>query len=155
MPWIGWCSISADLPPGGNNQLFRGLLLALIRETTINQPGKLFVLIDRGTFSAAVGAAADLENLTNSIFIGEPTAGAPSSWGDPKRLTLPNSGLVAEVLVGLLARLDCRRVPAELAPQIFPLHFRRRTTLQAAIRAKKRLTGSRNNPASLTFWRTC
>lgn len=83
--------------PGGNNQLFRGLLLGLIRETTINQPAKLFVLIDRGTFSAAVGAAADLENLTNSIFIGEPTAGAPSSWGDPKRLTLPNSGLVARL----------------------------------------------------------
>jgi Peptidase family S41 len=83
--------------PGGNNQLFRALLLGLIRETSINQPGKLFVLIDRGTFSAAVSAATDLEYLTNSIFIGEPTAGAPSSWGDPKRLTLPNSGLVARL----------------------------------------------------------
>jgi hypothetical protein len=83
--------------PGGNNQLFRALLLGLIRETRINQPGKLFVLIDRGTFSAAVGAASDLEYLTNSIFIGEPTAGAPSSWGDPKRVILPNSGLVARL----------------------------------------------------------
>ena len=69
----------------------------MIRETSINQPGKLFVLIDRGTFSAAVNAAADLEYLTNSIFIGEPTAGAPSSWGDPKRVILPNSGLVARL----------------------------------------------------------
>jgi hypothetical protein len=83
--------------PGGNNQLFRALLLGLVRETTINQPGKIFVLIDRGTFSAAVNAASDLEYLTNSIFIGEPTAGAPSSWGDSKRVTLPNSGLVARL----------------------------------------------------------
>jgi hypothetical protein len=83
--------------PGGNNQLFRALLLGLIRETKIDQLGKLFVLIDRGTFSAAVNAASDLEYLTNAIFVGEPTAGAPSSWGDPKRVVLPNSGLVARL----------------------------------------------------------
>jgi hypothetical protein len=83
--------------PGGNNQLFPSILLGLIREAKINQPGKLFVLIDRGTFSAATGAAGDLERLTNAIFIGEPTGGSPNSWGDPKRITLPNSGLVARL----------------------------------------------------------
>ncbi len=83
--------------PGGNNQLFRSLLLGLIRDTKIDQPGKLYVLVDRGTFSAAMNAVSDLERLTNAIVIGEETGGAPSSWGDPKRVTLPNSGLVVRL----------------------------------------------------------
>lgn len=82
---------------GGNNQLFRSLLLWLIRDVQNNQPGKLFVIIGRSTFSAAVNAASDLERLSNCIFVGEPTAGAPSSWGDPKKITLPNSGLIARI----------------------------------------------------------
>ncbi len=82
---------------GGDNQKFRALLLALIRDVTINQPGKVFVIIGRATFSAAVNAASDLERLSNAIFVGEPTAGAPSSWGDPRKITLPNSGLIVGV----------------------------------------------------------
>jgi len=82
---------------GGDNQKFRPLLLALIRDVTINQPGKVFVILGRATFSAAVNAASDLERLSNAIFVGEPTAGAPSSWGDPRKITLPNSGLIARI----------------------------------------------------------
>jgi hypothetical protein len=82
---------------GGNNQLFRSLLLWLIRDSKINQPGKLFIVIGRATFSAAVNAAGDLEHLVNAISVGEPTGGAPSSWGDPKRVVLPNSGLIARI----------------------------------------------------------
>jgi hypothetical protein len=82
---------------GGDNQLFRSLLLALVRNSLANQPGKLFVVTGRATFSAAVNAASDLERLTNAIFVGEPTAGAPSSWGDPKPVVLPNSGLKARI----------------------------------------------------------
>ncbi|HEY2034780.1 MAG TPA: hypothetical protein VGH02_13945, partial [Rhizomicrobium sp.] len=82
---------------GGDNQKFRALLLEIVRNEKVNRPGALFVLINRGTFSAAVNSASDLERLSNAIFIGEPTAGAPNSWGDPKRVTLPNSGLVARI----------------------------------------------------------
>jgi hypothetical protein len=82
---------------GGDNQMFRSLLLGLIRDTRIDLPGKVFTIIDRGTFSAAVNAASDLEHLTNSIFVGEPTSGAPSSWGDPRRIILPHSGLIARI----------------------------------------------------------
>lgn len=82
---------------GGDNQKFRALLLELIRNVRVNQPGKLFVIIGRATFSAAVNAASDLERLSNGIFVGEPTAGAPSSWGDPRKITLPNSGLIARI----------------------------------------------------------
>lgn len=82
---------------GGNNQLFRSVLLEIIRHASLDRPGKTFTLIDRGTFSAAVNAGSDLERLTNTIFVGEPTAGAPSSWGDPKKITLPLSGLIVRV----------------------------------------------------------
>ena len=82
---------------GGDNQKFRALLLEFIRDGHLDQLGRFFVISDRATFSAAVNAVNDLERLTNSILIGEPTAGAPSSWGDPKKITLPNSGLIARI----------------------------------------------------------
>ena len=55
------------------------------------------MITGRVTFSAAVNAAVDLERLSNAIFVGEPPAGAPNSWGDPKRVTLPNSGLIVRI----------------------------------------------------------
>jgi len=82
---------------GGDNQKFRSLLLEIVRNPTINQPGKIFAVIDRGTFSAAVNASSDLERLSSAIFVGEATAGAPNSWGDPRKITLPNSGLIARI----------------------------------------------------------
>jgi hypothetical protein len=82
---------------GGDNQKFRSILLAILRNAKINQLGRLFVITDRATFSAAVNAAADLERLSNAIFVGESTAGSPASWGDPAKVTLPNSELVARI----------------------------------------------------------
>jgi len=82
---------------GGDNQKFRSLLLEFLRSESLNQPGRLFVTTDRATFSAAVNAASDMERLSNSILVGEPTAGSPSSWGDPAKITLPNSGLIARI----------------------------------------------------------
>jgi hypothetical protein len=82
---------------GGDNSKFRALLLAIVRTPVINQPGRTFVLINRATFSAAVNSASDMERLSNAIFVGEPTAGAPSSWGDPRKVVLPNSGLIARI----------------------------------------------------------
>ena len=82
---------------GGNNQLFRPLLLGLIRDDKIDRPGRLFVAIGRDTFSAAVNAASDLERLCDCIFVGEPTVGAPNSYGDARESALPNSGLLVRL----------------------------------------------------------
>jgi hypothetical protein len=68
-----------------------------VRDRALDRTGRTFVLINRATFSAAVNSASDLERLSNAIFVGEPTAGAPSSWGDPRRIVLPNSGLIVRV----------------------------------------------------------
>jgi hypothetical protein len=82
---------------GGDNSKFRALLLAIVRDRALNRLGRMFVLINRATFSAAVNSASDLERLSNAIFVGEPTAGAPSSWGDPRKIVLPNTGLIVRI----------------------------------------------------------
>src|SRR4029079_12222584 len=61
------------------------------------RPGGLWVLTDRGTFSAAVMIAAALENPTTGLFAGEKTGGHPNSYGDSRRIVLPQTGLTVRV----------------------------------------------------------
>jgi tetratricopeptide (TPR) repeat protein len=78
---------------GGNNSLNKPIYLGLIR-SKLNEKGKAFAIIGRGTFSAAQNGVNKLEELTNITFIGEPTAANPNHYGDARPFTLPNSGLV-------------------------------------------------------------
>ena len=88
---------------GGNSNLNLPIIHGLIRSDKINQPGKLFVIIGRGTFSAAVRLVGDLDRHTHAIFIGEPTGGKPNHFGGAVRsgdgmesFMLPHSRLVVE-----------------------------------------------------------
>jgi len=78
---------------GGNNFLNRSLLLGIIRTKKIDQPGKLFAIIGRQTFSAAQDFVDELEKYTNVIFVGEPTGESVNQFGDPVAIVLPNSGI--------------------------------------------------------------
>lgn len=84
---------------GGSNMLNLPIVHGLIRSEKLNQRGKLFVVLGRRTFSAAVSLAADLERHTQAIFVGEPTGGTPNHFGsiaesdEPTSITLPNSRL--------------------------------------------------------------
>lgn len=82
---------------GGDGTLNQPLLRSLIRSSKLEGPGRLFVLIGRSTFSAAQFLVHDLEEYTDAVFVGEPTAGKPNSYGDARRLTLPNSGVTVRV----------------------------------------------------------
>jgi hypothetical protein len=82
---------------GGNNYLNQPMVHAVLRRPAIDRSGGLFVIIDRGTFSAAVSLAADLERETHALFAGEPSGGAPDSPGDPADVVLPASGLKVRV----------------------------------------------------------
>ena len=82
---------------GGNGALNRPLLLTIIRATKIDQKGKLFTIIGRGTWSAAQFLVNDLEEYTNTIFVGEPTGGKVNHFGDSRKITLPNSGITLRV----------------------------------------------------------
>jgi tetratricopeptide (TPR) repeat protein len=78
---------------GGDGSLNRGLVLALLQLEMQARPVQIHALIGRGTFSAAVMLASDLERWTHAVFVGEPTGGSPSGYGDSRRMQLPHSGL--------------------------------------------------------------
>jgi tetratricopeptide (TPR) repeat protein len=82
---------------GGNNYLNRGLVLALIDSDSINRYGRLFTIIGRNTFSAAVSLTTALEQWTETIFVGEPTGNTPSQYGDSRKYVLPHSGLTVRL----------------------------------------------------------
>jgi hypothetical protein len=64
---------------GGNNLLNRSLIHQLVCCDKVNTPGRLFTIIGRRTFSAAMNLANDLEKHTNTVFVGEPTGSSPNS----------------------------------------------------------------------------
>lgn len=82
---------------GGNNYLNRPLVLSLIQSDKVNQYGKLFVIIGRRTFSAAMNLVSDIEKWTQVIFVGEPTGNAPSHYGDSRKFVLPHSQLTVRI----------------------------------------------------------
>lgn len=78
---------------GGNKELVRALTRAIVEMEAINTRGKLFAIIGRRTFSAAQTFVNDLEQYTDVIFVGEPTAQNVAQYGDSHKIVLPNSGL--------------------------------------------------------------
>jgi hypothetical protein len=84
---------------GGDGTLLQPLLLSLIRSPKLEGPGRLFVIIGRSTSSAAQFLVHDLEEYTDAVFVGEPTAGKPNSYGDSRRITLPNSGITVRASI--------------------------------------------------------
>jgi len=71
--------------PGGDNSLNPALVRSLIRTEWVSEPGALFVLIDGGTFSAAMNLAEDLERWLPSVFVGSGTGARPNTYGDARR----------------------------------------------------------------------
>lgn len=82
---------------GGNNYLNRSLLLGVIRAIKIDQKGKFFTIIGRSTWSAAQMLTNDLEKYTNTIFVGELSGGKVNSYGDSRKIVLPNSEITVRV----------------------------------------------------------
>lgn len=72
-------------------------LFQALQDDTIDQPGKLYVLIDRLTFSAAANFVTELDSSTGAIFVGEPTGGSLNNYGDVERFDLPNSGFGVQI----------------------------------------------------------
>jgi len=103
---------------GGNGYLNQPLVHAVIRRPALDRVGGLFVIVDRGTFSAAVMLSADLQRETHARFVGEPTGGAPNSPGDPARVTLPASGLQMRISTVLWNGSDPRDPREFIAPDV-------------------------------------
>jgi hypothetical protein len=103
---------------GGDNYLNQPLVHALIQRPALDRTGRLFVLIDRGTFSAAVSLVSDLQRETHALFVGEPTGAAPNSPGDPGRVRLPASGIGLRISTVFWAGSDPRDPREFIAPDL-------------------------------------
>lgn len=82
---------------GGGNTFLEIQLLQRLIASRVNRRGRLFVIIGRGTFSAAQNAAGMFDRYTDAIFVGEPTGSSPTFVGESVPFRLPYS--TAEVNV--------------------------------------------------------
>lgn len=83
---------------GGNYTLARSHIIYEIQNRpALNRPGFLFVIIGRGTFSAAMTSATDFRRETDAILVGEPTGAQPNGYQENHWLRLTNSGLRVSV----------------------------------------------------------
>ncbi len=135
--------IDVRLNGGGNNELNRPIWHALLRSERLNQKGRLWVIIGPKTFSAAMNFVDDMELNTHATFVGEPTGETPNMWGDPVRLTLPNSGIVVQTATLWWQMEDPRdhrpfRAPDIAAPMRFTDYVNNVDPVLNAIRAVAR-----------------
>lgn len=85
---------------GGNSYLNASLIGAITKHQGINQRGKLFVLTNRNTFSAAINFAGNMEIKTKALFVGEKvgdTSTFPGESGPQASFQLPNSQIVVNL----------------------------------------------------------
>ncbi len=83
--------LDVRLNGGGNNYKNKIVITGIIESKKINKVGSLFVIIGRRTFSACQNLVNELDNYTNVIFVGEPTAENVNFYGDTRQVALPNS----------------------------------------------------------------
>lgn len=86
-----------DLRLNGGGDFFEGrdhLIEPIRKRPEINRKGRLFVIVGRTTFSAAMVNAIDFRKQTNAILVGEPIGERPNSYSENDEMTLPNSRLV-------------------------------------------------------------
>lgn len=78
--------------PGGDFTVFRESLLAGIHARPwLNRRNRLYVIINRGIFSAAMVNAVDLLTRTRATVVGEPIGERPNEYAEVRFFNLPNS----------------------------------------------------------------
>jgi tetratricopeptide (TPR) repeat protein len=82
---------------GGNTLREWPLLRQVIADQGTNRRGSLFVIIGRGTFSAAQNGVNFLATHSEATFVGEPTGSSPSFIGETRHFTLPHSKVIMNV----------------------------------------------------------
>jgi tetratricopeptide (TPR) repeat protein len=87
--------LDVRLNGGGNNYKNKPIVTGIIKSEKINKVGNLFVIIGRRTFSACQNLVNELDNYTNTLFVGEPTSENVNFYGDNNRVELPNSKIPA------------------------------------------------------------
>ena len=82
---------------GGGNGQYNPIIVRALVKSRFDERGRLFVITSRRTFSAAQFLISDLENWSNPIYAGEPSASHGNHYGDSRRLLLPEHGITVRV----------------------------------------------------------
>lgn len=109
---------------GGDQSLSLPLLHAVIKSSQ-NRAGRLFTIVGRTTFSAAMTFALQMEEHTQTLFVGEPTGSKPNHYGDSRKFLLPNSNVTLRI-----SSLYWQADPRDTRPWIEP-HIDAPPTLEA------------------------
>ena len=86
-----------DLRQNGGGDFLEGrthVIRPLQQREALNRRGRLFVIVGRRTYSAAMANAVDFRKDTNALLVGEPIGERPNSYSENDELTLPHSRLV-------------------------------------------------------------
>jgi hypothetical protein len=79
---------------GGDFFKFRShILRELKNRPAFRQPNSLFIIIGRGTVSAAMVNAIETRDEMKAILVGEPSGSKPNNYSESDEMTLPNSRL--------------------------------------------------------------
>lgn len=108
--------VDIRLNGGGDNGTY-GPLLRALRSPRVNRSGRLFLLTDRATFSAAANFAADVERSTRAVVVGEPTGGGVETYGDTVSVPLVTTGLNVRIAMEYHQR---KRGPRDRRLAVFP-----------------------------------
>ena len=82
---------------GGGNDYLNEPVVKWVQSSLPVVEGRVYVVIGRGTYSAAQKLVTRLDATTDAILVGEPTGGSPNHFGDAVTLQLPHSGLTLTV----------------------------------------------------------
>lgn len=108
---------------GGNSELFKKFLQWLSKYPRLNQPGRLFVVVGRDTFSSALLNAYFLKFNTQAVFVGDATGGKPNCYGEVKYLTLNSSGLYIRYSTKYYHLVDDDALPSFMPDMTFEVTF--------------------------------
>ena len=83
---------------GGDNTVgYSQLVWPIEKRADLNARGRLYVLVGPQTFSAAMNNAAQFQDETKAILVGQTIGERPNSYQEPRQFRLPNSHLVVRV----------------------------------------------------------
>jgi hypothetical protein len=82
---------------GGEGGLVPAVIREIVRTREVDEPGKLFLVIGRRTFSAGQMMIGWMEMFSSAILAGEPSSAFYNGYAGHEFVNLPNSGIVVMV----------------------------------------------------------
>lgn len=123
-----------DFRDNGGGSFFVGLAFSscLLQLDNIDWNNGVTVLINGGTFSAAMSNAAQFKQILNAKLVGSPSGGDPNHYAEINRFSLPNSGRsvsVSKRYYGFTAKPSDALYPDQTEVQTWQDYQRGRDTI--------------------------